>query len=196
MYDKFDDDAKKSGLRLDGNEPTFDGRKIRKIVKRLAWVAFIILFIVVFFIRQEYNINRRDLYNLHIGGIEGAITSRRGSMEINERTLVVESGRIVVSQIHYVYGAGAGYRGGQVRFHLLVPNPFFSGDLYAVEFDVMLGNTSIDAPATFLKSFWWCQMLNVTLTFREDVSLPWYGETITINISGEGIKATLSFEMP
>ena len=206
MYDKFDDDAEKAGLRLDGNEVTFDRRRIRKIINRVFLIVVAILFMWIFIVRQEYNINRRDLTNIHPTGFEGGITARRGSVQINDRTLVNDGRRIVVSQIHYVYGIGAGYSGGQVRFHVLVPNPFFGGDLDNVEFDVRLdgrrmntirlGDQSIPITHTFAKSFWRCQMLNVTLSFREDTVLPVSGETITVTMRGEGINSVLTFEMP
>jgi len=196
MYDKFDDDAEKSGLRLDGNEVTFNRRKARKIINRAMLVVFAVLFLITFSIRQNYNLHQRHLTDIHIGGVEGMITARRGSIQINDRTFVNEGRRVVVSQIHYVYGVGSGHEGGQVRFHLLVPNPFFSGDLYNVNFDVRQGNQRVDAVHTYMKNFWGCQMLNITISFRDDTVPPIWGEMLTITMRGEGIDAVLKFEMP
>ena len=68
MYDKFDEDIEKSGLRFDGNEPTFNRRKIRRIIKRVLLAAFIIIFVLTFVERQRYNHRHTNQANIHNAG--------------------------------------------------------------------------------------------------------------------------------
>jgi hypothetical protein len=194
MYDKFDDDIEKSGLRFDGNEPTFNRRKIHKIVKRSIYISIGIIFAVVFVMRQRYNIDERDINSINTHGtIHEGFTSVRDSFPIRERTVRTERGTVVVSRIHYIDGGGGN---AQIRFHLLVPNPFYGGDLMGLTLNSNLGNRAGPIPETFVKRFWGCQMLNVTFTFTEATIPPVSGETFSVNIRGEGIATNISLVMP
>jgi len=192
MYDKFDDDIEKSGLRFDGNEPTFDRRKIKKIVRRVFWAVVIVVAAFLFYSRQNYNFNESDLTNLNSGG-NVTLTRSFGTREINERTLVNSGRRAIISQIHYIDG---GESGGQVRFHLLIPNPFFNGNMLDVQLEARHGSSRVGDVAIYETRFWGCQMLNVTISFTEETVLPVSGETVTVTMRGERIDSVLTFEIP
>ena len=196
MYDKFDDDIEQSGLRLDGNETTLDRRKIRKIINRVMLVGFIALFVYFFVARQHYNLNERHLTIIEFRGFEEGDEFTRQvqpTFTISERTHNVEQGRLVASRIHYIDG---GESGAQLRFNLLMPNPFYGGDLEELTFEAWHGGERVPAPVIFGRTFWRCQMLNVTFTFTENRVPPLSGETLYIYISGEGISSVLSIVMP
>jgi len=203
MYDKFDDDVEKSGLRFDGNRPTFDRRRIRKIVTRSAWIIFAFIFVLVFYMRQSYNLNERYINDINVSALFAAGLYElgtddepffyRGSHVVSYRTQDVYSGRIIISDIHYIDG---GRGGAQIRFRLFIPNPFFRGDIENLSVDARLNGNRVPAPYTLVDSFWFCQTKDVTFTFTERTVPPRSGDTMTITISGEGISATVSFVMP
>jgi len=195
MYDKFDDDVEKSGLRFDGNEQTFNKKKIRRIINYVILGIFVVLFIYFFFERQNYNLNERHLTLINLMGVETehAFTTHLRTLTIDERTHNVERGRLIASTIYFIDG---GRNGAQIRFNLLVPNPFFRGDLEQLMFEAWHGGELVPEPFTFVRSFWWCQLLNVTFTFTDSLVPPKPGEMLYINISGEGVESVLSFVMP
>jgi hypothetical protein len=191
-YDKFDDDIEKSGLRFDGNEPSYNRKQIKKIVARSFFTAIAVIILITFAERQRYSFNERHLNHINtVGDIH--FTTFYGATKINRRTLNVESGFIAVSQINYIDG---GDTAAQIRFHLLAPNPFFGGDLNNLTFTAAHGNSYVPAPSVYMKSFWGCQMLNVTFTLTEETTPPKPGEPLEIAIRGEGISAALSLTMP
>jgi len=195
MYDKFDDDVEQSGLRFDGNEPTFNRKKIRRIMNYVLLGIFVVLFLYFFFERQNYTLNERHLTNLNLMGLEleQMFTTHLASYVIEERILDNEGRRIIISRMYHLHG---GRNGAQVRFNILVPNPFYGGNLEGLTFETRHGGELVPVPYTFSRRFWFCQMLNVTFTFTESHVPPKQGERVYINISGDGIDSILSFVMP
>jgi hypothetical protein len=192
MYDKFDEDIAESGLRFDGNRPSYNRKMIRTVIRRAMYI-FIAVTAVFFFIeRQRYSLNDRHLTGIHTGGTV-EFTSFYGTSTISNRTLTVESGSVTIPRIHYINGGGAN---AQIRFHLLTPNPFFGGDLNKLNIDAKIGNQTIPAPQVYMKSFWGCQMLNVTFTLTESTVPSKMGDTVTVTVTGEGIAATLTLVLP
>jgi hypothetical protein len=192
MYDKFDDDIEKSGLRFDGNEPSYNRKRIKKIVQRTFFITIALIVALTFIERQRYNLNERHINHINTSG-EIYFTTFYSSSKIRGRAVNAESGTSIVSQINYISG---GEDKAQIRFHLLNPNPFSKKDFNSLIITATHGKTAVPAPFVYMKDFWGCQMLNITFTLTEDTVTPKHGEPFEIKIHGEGITATIIFNMP